>query len=189
MDPMERSRKVREEADVVMWLVGLHDALAHCGQISLCGSYYLDVMVYPDIDLYVPKVSVAQLFQAGGQLAQSELVYEVVYQRSRVPALPGGLYIKPRIRYGNWGRPWKIDIWSVDQALIDKNMAVLRRFREEMTPEIREQIIRFKYAILTEKHRTPMFSGYWVYKAFIDEGLSEHKEVVRYLVEQGIQMG
>lgn len=189
MDPMERSRKIREEADVVMRAVGLHDALAPCGQISLTGSYYLDVMIYPDIDLFVPKVPVAQLFQAGGQIASSELVYEVIYQRSRVPALPGGLYMKPRIRYGNWERPWKIDIWSVDQALIDKNMAVLRRFGERMTQEIREQIIRFKYAILTDRHRTPMYSGYWIYKAFIDEGLSEHGEVVRYLIDHGIEMG
>jgi hypothetical protein len=188
MDPLERSAKVQQEADQVMQAVGLYDILQPYGRVVFTGSYLLQVMVYPDIDLYIPKVSIAQLFQIGGQIAACEMVYEVVFQRPRVAELPGGLYLKPRIQYGDWGRPWKIDIWSVDDALIEQNMVVMRHFQERMTPELREQIVRYKASILTERHRTPPFSGYHIYRAFIDEGLSDHDEVTQYLIEHGIQM-
>jgi hypothetical protein len=160
----------------------------HQGRIVPTGSYYLDVMVYPDIDLYIPKVSVEELFIIGGQLARCEMVYQVVFEKSRTAQLPGGLYLKPRIEYGEWGRPWKIDIWSLDDTVIDEKMTEIHRFKEEMTAEVRERILRYKYSVLTESHRTPMYSGYHICKAFIDEGLTDFGEVTKYLVERGIRM-
>jgi hypothetical protein len=115
-------------------------------------------------------------------------VYEVKFEESRDPTLPGGLYIKPRINYGAWGRPWKIDIWAVDQTIIDQKMVDMLRFQAQMTPILREQIIRYKATIVTARHRTPMYSGYFIYKAFIDEGMSRSEQVTQYLIEHGIKM-
>jgi hypothetical protein len=146
------------------------------------------VMIYPDIDLYIPPLPVAQLCQIAGQLMHAETVYEIVFQKSRLPALPGGLYLKARVDYGDWGRPWKIDIWSLDEALIAEKMADMRRFKAMLTPELRRQIVSYKLSILTEQQRTPMYSGFFVCKAFLDEGLSDYEQVTRYLIDHGIDM-
>jgi hypothetical protein len=116
------------------------------------------------------------------------MVYEVVFARSMHTRLPGGLYLKPRIRYGDWGRPWKIDVWFVDDWIIDRDLAELGRLKAGMTGRMREHIVRYKASILTSAKRTPMYSGHFVYKAFVDEGLSEYEDVTRYLVENGIEM-
>jgi hypothetical protein len=188
LDPLQRSALLRQEADFVLGQVRLHEILRPYGRIVPTGSYYLDVMVYPDIDLYLSKVSVEELFVIGGKLATCEIVCQVVFERSTQEDLPGGLYLKPRIRYGDWGRPWKIDIWSLDDAVIASKMVDMHRFQQKMTAELRERILGYKCSILTENHRTPMYSGYYVCKAFLDEGLTDFGEVSQYLVAHGIRL-
>ncbi len=188
MDPLERASKLRQEADLVLQKVGVYDILRPYGRIVPTGSYFLDVMVYPDIDLMMSKVSVEQLFQIGGRLASSDLVFQVVFEKSRDANLPGGLYLKPRVNYGDWGRPWKIDIWSLDDPIIDRQMEPVTRFKSKMVGPIREQIIRYKLSIMTDQHRTPMYSGYFIYKAFIDEGITDFQQVTRYLIDNGISV-
>jgi hypothetical protein len=188
MNPIQRAARLRQEADRVLQEVGVPQILLPYGRVVPTGSYFLDVMVYPDVDLYLSKVSIEQLFQIGGKVAQSARVVQVVFERSRTPQLPGGLYLKARVGYGDWGRPWKIDIWSLDEALIEETMRPMHVFKARMTPSLREQIIRYKVSVLTAQHRTPMYSGYYIYKAFIEKGLSQPDEVTQYLVEHGIRM-
>jgi hypothetical protein len=189
VDPVERSRRLRQEADLVLEETRAFDILRAYGRIVPTGSYYLDVMVYPDVDLYISKVSIEQLFDIGAQFASSPLVFQVVFEKAREVRMAGGLYLKPRIEYGDWGRPWKVDIWSLDERTLDEVIQPMYHFKQAMTPYLREQIIRYKASILTTALRTPMYSGYLIYRAFIDEGMSDPEQVTRYLIEHGIQIG
>jgi hypothetical protein len=186
--PLQRSARLKQEADFIIQAVNLYEIVQPYGRITPTGSYYLDVMAYPDIDLYLSKVTVEKMFAIGGQLAACDLVYQLVFEKSQTPRLPGGLYLKPRTAYGEWGRPWKIDIWSLADEVIDQQMAEIHRFKQAMTATTREQIIRYKHTILTASLRTPMYSGYHICKAFIDEGLTDFQAVTNYLIEQGIRM-
>jgi hypothetical protein len=64
----------------------------------------------------------------------------------------------------------------------------MHRYRQKMTAPLREAIVRYKTSILTSEHRTPMHSGYWIYQAFLDEGITDPNEVSRFLVAHGIRM-
>jgi hypothetical protein len=135
MLPLERAIKLKQEADVVLGLIGIYDILRPYGNVFPCGSYFLDVMVYPDIDLYITKVNIQQLFEIGAQIAQSELVTEVLFAKTDDPVrLPEGLYLKPRVNYGDWGRPWKIDIWSLEENVIQRLLADVVRLKSKLIP-------------------------------------------------------
>ncbi len=187
-DPIKRASRLRQEADVVLKKVGLYDILSPYGRVVFTGSYFLDLMMYPDIDVYLSQTSIAEVFKVGRRFANAESVYQVVFEKSRTPDLPGGLYLKPRVDYGDWGRPWKIDIWFIAEAVIKAKMVDMQRFKGRMTHELREQILRYKHSILTDAGRTPMYSGYFICKAFIDEGMSDFQDVTQYLQDSGIQM-
>ena len=88
MEPIERASKLRQEADFILHQVKVYDILRPHGTIVPTGSYFLDVMVYPDIDLYFSKVSIDQLFDIGGQLAKSDMVFRVEFEKSNEPRLP-----------------------------------------------------------------------------------------------------
>ena len=187
-DPIERSAALRREADVVMREVRLHEIIAPYGAVQLQGSYYLDLMMYPDIDLFIPPVSLDELFAIGAQLAASELVTQVKFQKWAPETLPGGRYAQARVRYGDWGRPWKLDIWSVDAAVAKMQLAEQEGFKRKLTKPLREQILRYKYSILNKHHRTPVFSGYFIYKAFLDEAMTDFDAVTSYLIANGVQV-
>ncbi len=189
MQPLERADKLRHEADEVLEIMGLFEILRPYGKVFPSGSYFLDVMVYPDIDMYITTVSLDQLFELAAKIARCELVTQVVFEKTDDPVhMPGGLYLKPRINYGDWGRPWKIDIWSLSEKVIQHKMADMHHFQSRLTPELREKIIRYKLSILTSQLRTPMYSGIYIYKAFIDEGLRDEASVTRYLKSSGIKV-
>ena len=73
--------------------------------------------------------------------------------------------------------------------MIAKQMAPMLRFQELMTPELREEIIRYKLSILTPELRTPRFSGFFVYQAFLEEGLTDWGDVTAFLRANGIDIG
>jgi hypothetical protein len=186
MNPLERSAKVRQEADFILKELRVFEILGACGTVEPGGSYFLDTMVYPDIDLYVANASLEQMFWAAAQFASHPWVTEVIFKKSDDPSLPGGLYLKPRIDYGEWGRPWKIDIWSLGPECIEKAMVEMRHFKAEMDDQKRALILAYKCSIINAEGRTPMYSGYFIYKAVLDEGLSDFAAITHYLLDHGI---
>ncbi len=190
MQMFEIADKLKREADVVLQLVRMDEILQPYSPIYPTGSYYLDVMAYPDIDLYITNVSLPQLFEIGSQIAACDLVSQIVYEKSDDQVnMPEGLYLKTRVIYGEWGRPWKIDLWSMAENVIQRKMEDMHHFKQKMAPSLRQQIIRYKLSVLTTQRRTPMYSGYYIYKAFIDEGLTDFERVSQYLIACGIKLG
>jgi hypothetical protein len=188
MKPIERSAKLRKEADDLLRAIRLEELCRDIGPLTPTGSYYLDLMIYPDIDLYLPPARPRQLFEIAAHLVENHPVVRVNFLNGGSGPLKNALYIKPVIAVGNWERPWKIDIWAVEQSYIEEKKAELRSYKERMTPELRELILEYKFSILNEEGRTPMYSGIYIYQAVIDYGLRKFSDIAAYLRDNSIRI-
>ena len=82
LQALERADQLRCEADIVLEKIQLFHILQSYATIFPTGSYWLDVMAYPDIDLYITKISMDQMFSIGAQVACSELVTQVIFEKT-----------------------------------------------------------------------------------------------------------
>ena len=188
MKPVERSAKLKREADKLLEEIRLEELCHDIGKVTPTGSYYLDLMMYPDIDLYLPPAKPSQLFAIAAHLVENHPVVRVNFLNGGPGPLQNAFYIKPVIAVGNWERAWKIDIWAVEQAYINEKSAELRNYKERLTPELRELILNYKFSVLNEEGRTPMFSGIYIYQAVMDHGMRKFEEITGYLREHSIRV-
>jgi hypothetical protein len=188
MTPEERSHILRAEADEILEMVHLREYCSEIGELIPTGSYFLDLLMYPDIDLYLPHASPETVMRVGVKLAGHDCVRKIIFERKSEGELTGGIYLKPYIEYGDWERPWKIDIWSLPMRIIEEKQAELRRLGEKMTADHRCRILDYKFRVLTDEGRTPMFSGIHICRGIVDNGMKDFDSITEYLREQGIKV-
>ena len=72
--------------------------------------------------------------------------------------------------------------------MVAKKQQELVDIKARMTPEHRRVILSYKHSILTDTGRTPMFSGIFIYRAVINEGLRDFDAISAYLRASGIEV-
>lgn len=188
MTPDERSKALRQQADEVLDVIYLHAHCARIGDVIPTGSYFLDLMMYPDIDLYLPPTTPEKLLTVAAELSGYECVKKLNFEKGGPGDLAEGLYIKPVVHVGDWERPWKVDIWSLPLSVIEKKQAQVIDLKRRMTEEHRQRILDCKYRLLNAAGRTPMFSGIYIYRAIIEHDMKELGRIVEFLKGNGIDV-
>lgn len=188
LSPLERATRLKKEADELLRDIELEKLTQAIGPLTPTGSYFLDTMIYPDIDLYLPPSTAKQLFDIALQLIDSQPVEKVNFLNGGPGEMKEGLYIKPVLAIGDWERSWKIDIWALPPDVIERKQAALLRYKEAMTAQQRELILNYKFSVLTDQKRTPVFSGIYVYQAVIDQGFDNFDQITDYLRENSIDL-
>ena len=186
MTPEDRSRALKQEADEVLALIGLNELVASIGPLMSTGSYFMDLMMYPDIDVNLPLTTPDKLLGVGVDLSKLACVKKLRYLRGGEGDLRDSFYLKPEISYGNWGRLWKVDIWSHPAPFLEKSHAEMTDLKSRMTAAHRTLILDTKYRLLTPEGRTPMYSGIFIYRAVINHGMTQQTEIETYLTDNGI---
>jgi hypothetical protein len=173
---------------------GLDELLRGYGSVCYSGSYYLDLMAWPDLDIYYPldpsQEYLTKFLGLGPRLASVCQLISLRFKNDvRYPEgqLPYGLYWGVRAEQNSSLR-WKLDIWALPPAVIDANQTELDRLKSKLTPKKRTLILEFKQALLTPEGRTPIHSGYHIYCAVLDLGMHAIGEVKEYLKNQGVSI-
>lgn len=195
-DPSPRSRHLREEATALIHQAGLDSILRRYGKLHYTGSYFLDLMVWPDLDIELSLApdpfSLEAFFDLGREIAQACAVSWMTFH-NRVwfrpfEQVPKGLYWNIHVADAAFTEEWNIDLWSLEPSVLEANWKQMQKTAAAIDEPKRSTIIELKHSLLNEAGRTPRFSGYHTYQAVLFKGLTQREEIIRYLRDHGVDV-
>lgn len=157
------------------------------GNPNIVGSFALDLMSWPDIDIEIEdEISEKNYWNTVQYLfKQSNLkgIFIMDYRSSINPNTPKGLYIGLQY-YGRQKDPWKIDIWFIaKRKQDDENLN--KWLKDNLKEEHRLPILAIKNIIASHpRYRKEIFS-IDIYKAVIKKGAKNLGDFKDYLKSIG----
>lgn len=195
-DPFLRSRRLREEATALIHQAGLDGILRRYGNPHYTGSYFLDLMAWPDLDIELSLApdpfSLEAFFDLGREIAQACTVSWMTFH-NRVwfrpfEQVPKGLYWNIHVADAAFTEEWNIDLWSLEASVLEGNWRQMQQTAAALDEAKRRTIVALKHSLLTEAGRTPRFSGYHLYQAVLFKGLTRREEIMQYLRDNGVEV-
>lgn len=189
------AKKLKDEGQQLLSSTGLVSVLNQYGRTFYTGSFALNLMAWPDIDLYlVPTKGPLTRPQLSCLLSELSSLENLLQIKVEMPGmhnknfLPKGIYIGVKLQYGNWRLPWKFDIWIVGEAFVNEKESWLNNTLEKLNPVNRAVILEQKHRFITAAGRTPSFSGYYIYEAVLDKSFHCPDKIKQHLIKNSIAL-
>jgi hypothetical protein len=187
--PHDLNKSIKQEAGTILNEAGLLAILNEFGTVHISGSYALDLMTWRDLDIYVEteKITLADFFLLGGDIAGALQPAKMNFRNERIaatPGLPSGLYWGVYLGDERKGA-WKIDIWAVGgnecKRLLDHCAAIKRK----LTPESAQQILAIKSQCWQDPSYRKSYSSGDIYRAVLENGVKDIEQLKKYLRTKG----
>lgn len=172
---------MKRTADRILEESGIVPRLSALGSVKIAGSHALDVVVRPDIDLFV----IADAFAWEDVLAFHRDLMDARYFREidfvnwvdfSDPARVSikGYYFQPWVPAD--GELWKMDIWLTTPEY-DRSAELTERFRALLADDAdgakRAAILRIKEAARKGGKYLPGIDGKTIYRAVLEQGIRD----------------
>lgn len=181
------SEKLEQSATALVFHLNLIDRAASLGVVHPVGSWPLQVMITPEIDLRIvsPELNLPALIQLGqelmGSLRQVESMQvsdRIQYPRSDQSS---GYYLGLQLRFE--GRTWHIHVWNYPETgditySVAKTALYLQLL--EARPELRSIITKLKnqaYDFELQQYRHDL-NAFKIYQAVLLEGLNSLDQIL-----------
>ncbi len=174
------SQKLHREADALLEKSGVLKFLRRYGEVSIHGSYSLDLMVDGDIDVDVVNLKMTKKLslEAFNRLIKKDYFRGYLFYDFASHFHPGFLpyyYVGLKTRFR--GRKWKIDIWFVSKE-DPRHESLARYIWKNLTPAKKELILKLKSQA---KARGLEISGYRVYMAVLKNGVKSFQGLLKII--------
>lgn len=174
-------------------------AMCSLGEVIFTGSYALDIMTWPDIDVQLKLGNTSNALQALAHLSEillqdpKTIRFQYVnfkdYPRS---TLPKGLCIGAQISDSALKELnqsyWKIDFWILEEKDFEQNKEFMAQLKEKMTPAHKKLIMHYKEDWTQRWGRPPQLASYFLYQAVVFEGLKDEDSILVYLRQNHVKL-
>ena len=184
----DTNRALKKEADSLLYQYGLHEIVGEYGEVTISGSYALDLMVWRDLDLYVDMagVSMDSIYHLVGRICP---IFKPVWaefkdSREETTGCPQGFFLGFETRVID-SRVWNADIWFADAEYIADRRRYIARIKASLDDERRETILRLKTDLVRDPGYGNGFYSIQVYEAVLQDGVANEEDFWRWLRETG----
>ncbi len=180
------SRSLRNEASDLLNTEGLLPLLKSFGTTRVIGSYTLDMMTWPDIDISMKlpdDQDVGLFFEIGKKIATKFHVTKMSYSNHFIRNFPGfdhGLYWGIQLRYAE--QEWKIDLWGYGETDYEAHMTDFDVLHNQLQQADRTAILRIKHPVSQRPdYRGDVYNSMAVYRAVLTEKVASLEEFNRWI--------
>ena len=171
---VEYARQLRREATALLDKEGLLSMLKAVGTTQVIGSYALDTMTWPDIDISMnlPQAQNVELFfELAQRIATKFEITKMSYSNHYIRNFPGydhGLYWGIQLRYA--GTEWKVDLWGYNDPDYQRHIAEANELFRQLQQADRLAILRIKYVICQQpEYRGNVYNSMAIYRAVLED--------------------
>lgn len=175
------SAEYRKQAAKILKNSRVIELFSDYGTVKLVGSYALNVMLRPDLDIYVltKKQDFEKLSKILNRLFSKNYFQQICfanwYDFSRESGIEG-YYLEPKINIGK--NRWKLDIWFMTEDQYKPHTEkFLGLLNNDFNPEIKRGIIlELKNHFRDGEKYKGNINGKMIYKAVLEDGIKTPKE-------------
>ena len=171
---LRQAKNLRTEAHRLLYGEGLLALIGSTGETRVIGSFSLDLMTWPDIDISVElphEKDVTAFFELGQEIASKFTVAKMSFSnhfiRQDVP-FDHGLYWGIRLLHE--GRIWKIDLWGYGSNMYESHMKDFDQLKSQLQDGDRMAILRIKNEVCRRPEYRGEITAMNIYRA-----VSQHK--------------
>ena len=168
------SRLLRREATELLDKEGLLSMLKAVGTTQVIGSYALDTMTWPDIDISMnlpDAQNVEVFFELAKSIATKFEITKMSYSNHNIRNFPGfdhGLYWGILLRYA--GREWKVDLWGYNDTDYQRHITEANELSCQLQQADHLAILRIKHVICQHpEYRGNVYNSMAIYRAVLED--------------------
>lgn len=169
----KHSQKIKMQADSILNETGLIDILTEFGTPRIIGSYAMDLMYNPDLDIIVTSDNTRNSsVKALGKIVEKRICQKLEYGdfvKFKREERPEGYIIVLKIEVD--GTKWEVEIWFLSDA--EKEEKDVHRIISSMTPDKKDKILEFKYLADKNSITKHSISSLDIYEAVMDNNIDD----------------
>ncbi|MBI2109486.1 MAG: nucleotidyltransferase domain-containing protein [Parcubacteria group bacterium] len=185
---LEESKRIKAQADRILKESGIIEILKTYGEVKIGGSYALNVMLRPDLDLFViaekhdwnKVLDIQSKIMKTKYFREFDFVNWVDFKTNEEDFLPG-YYFQPWVPIDD--QLWKIDVWLFTQEC-DKsaeNTEYFKKLLKKSDESKRIAILEIKEAMRQGLKYIKGVNGKLICKAVLESGITTPKEFREFL--------
>ncbi|MCX6740372.1 MAG: hypothetical protein NTZ49_04040 [Candidatus Parcubacteria bacterium] len=186
---LKESKKIKAQADMILKESDIVEILKDYGKVKISGSYALDVMLRPDLDLFVitEKHDWNKVIDIQSKIMNLKYFRDfnfanwVDFEDKTITPIKG-YYFQPWVPINN--QLWKMDIWLITSEY-DRTTELTEHFKKLLDQEPddikRIAILEIKEAMKENKKYTKGINGKLIYKAVLENGITNVEDFNKFL--------